>query len=611
MLGARSVIERTQWRGFDRGLKIPRHGTLPKLGSGNRIQPDRILSPRLTLEGTTSAPKTQPVENVLKFLTGNSAIDAHITQLLLTSRAEDRTESARGILGAIRWLDGQGKKHEVENVIRILCDRHVPREAKIAMFKLVEFWPKNVYLPARLLDVEDKVLRASAACWAGNYERSEDRDKALRIAAVAANDPEIPHRYRRNIFCAFPDHLKCDAFGEDALAFAKEELEKGLFDPDLETRASASVAFLARLTEVTTKAIPALVRIILYDRYFEWSEYEDILTTLEAGRDETIRCIVVELSRADRRRFVKIFGLIEKLLQDNKIAQSVLDRALGLNVIGIRQKIGLAGLHVLRSLAASYDLPITFELTRGDLYGEQSSDVHAIRIAEIAEIIRLRISAALQVDLPFVTATVEDANGAYGTIDQISEERSIYNSLLIEVGASREEVEDSIGTLNFLVLHELAHPISVIRRVTSPRLEGRVDSLDPTEVTHYGEEMVIDKIALVLARQFYVYPDESGLFNPDMREAIAINAYLSLARLIFRNWNAGIHDYSLPSVARQVAVLEELQESETIGTRTQRQLADLAQQFRSSASMSLEERADFDRLIPEYRTVFRETTIAL
>jgi hypothetical protein len=101
------------------------------------------------------------------------------------------------------------------------------------------------------------------------------------------------------------------------------------------------------------------------------------------------------------------------------------------------------------------------------------------------------------------------------------------------------------------------------------------------------------------------------IFNEATREIIAIQAYLTLARIILRNLEAEKHDLPDECVARIIAVLQEMSKSEEIAKKTKSELLGLAKVFKSRLMNDQEEArtAEIDKLIAEYSKIFRSTQL--
>ncbi|HCU25174.1 MAG TPA: hypothetical protein DF383_09155, partial [Deltaproteobacteria bacterium] len=165
-----------------------------------------------------------------------------------------------------------------------------------------------------------------------------------------------------------------------------------------------------------------------------------------------------------------------------------------------------------------------------------------------------------------------------------------------------------IDILNFLVHHEVAHIIQSKRKIREPRLDLRsFQRLNHEQINHNANEVVIDKLGFDAARKIYVHTegdevslDESG------REAIAVNAYVSLLKIVLRNLESGTHAPSDEVIARQIAVAREMSNRGELQSLADQLYARIAPTGQDPTKTE-----EIDRLIRTYRFLFKETRLPL
>lgn len=261
-----------------------------------------------------------------------------------------------------------------------------------------------------------------------------------------------------------------------------------------------------------------------------------------------------------------------------------------------------------------------------DLWDDDFDEIDSVRkaIKKIVKTIKERIATACRLHVDPAVSIV-DGGGDYGSISmgsglglrlQTRLELRLTNELVpsdfltIEKGHSLEETMERVGTLNFLVHHEMAHLIQKHRRIPRPEVDALpYRHFDPKNVRHHANEVLVDAVAFNTARSIYVYPeDEIPGIDKNMREEIAIDAHLALGRIVLRNHDRGIHPMSNELFARMIAVLGEMAGSKVIGDAAKWELNELAKEYHSTLSSGRDDAylEEVDQLVGEYRNIFRE-----
>lgn len=276
-----------------------------------------------------------------------------------------------------------------------------------------------------------------------------------------------------------------------------------------------------------------------------------------------------------------------------------------------------------RAVAETCDLPLSRALiTRID--EEQAlRETLGGKIEEITADIMEKIGAALRLNIGHSATASEGNGGSYGSVSmgiglslslqqriELRQEILPGKFLDIETGETIEEMKERVRVLNFLVHHEVGHLIQEERKIGQPVI-GAFSLLDQKEVEHHANEILIDKLAFEAARKIYVHGDGDIIFSESMREAIAIDAHLTLGRIIIRNLEAGAHTLPDECVARFIAVLREISKSKAISAQAKGEISGLADTFRAriTADQSEEKIAEIDALIKAYREIFRQTRL--
>jgi tetratricopeptide (TPR) repeat protein len=274
-----------------------------------------------------------------------------------------------------------------------------------------------------------------------------------------------------------------------------------------------------------------------------------------------------------------------------------------------------------KAVAEMYDLPLSRALIKRIEEEDALRETIGEKIEEITQDIMEKIGTALGLEIGHSATTSDGNGGSYGSVSlgmgirlqpriELKLEVLPGNFLDIETGDTVEEMKERVRVLNFLVHHEVGHLIQEKREIGHPAI-GAFSLLDQKKYEHHANEVLIDKLGFETARKIYVHGDGDIVFSEDIREAIAIDAYLTLSRIILRNLESGAHTLSDECQARIVAVLREMTKSSNISAKTRSELAGLADVFRSRITLgqSEEKIAEIDTLIKAYREIFRQTRL--
>ena len=276
-------------------------------------------------------------------------------------------------------------------------------------------------------------------------------------------------------------------------------------------------------------------------------------------------------------------------------------------------------------LTRSFRLPFTAALIErtkeAQRKGEALRESLREKIEEITAAVIKKIGAVLELKSDHAASASEGNRGSYGSITmraglslrleqrlELKQELLPRDVLDIETGESIEDIKERMRTLNFLVHHEMGHSIQRKRKIEHPAI-SLFPSLDQKEAKHHANEILIDKLAFDAARKIYVHGDGDILFTENAREAIAIDAYLTLGRIVLRNLEAGVHALPDECLARIIAVLREISKSNSIPAKTKSELSGLADTFMTR--IASEKIAEIDALIAAYRKIFRTTQLEI
>lgn len=184
----------------------------------------------------------------------------------------------------------------------------------------------------------------------------------------------------------------------------------------------------------------------------------------------------------------------------------------------------------------------------------------------------------------------------------------------IEHGENKEQALAMMKTLNYLVHHEIAHLLQRERSIPEPAIDAaRFGRFDPERVKLMANEMLIDKLALDMARTLYVGGGGDALFDEDQREAIAIASSLALFRITFPHHDTEEQSSNIQREvsAENVALMLEMAESDAISEKTRKALEALAGQYEISAWGGEDKDfiLEFKDLIFAYRAIYAHTRL--
>ena len=188
----------------------------------------------------------------------------------------------------------------------------------------------------------------------------------------------------------------------------------------------------------------------------------------------------------------------------------------------------------------------------------------------------------------------------------------ILPEVTIEAGPTAEYAREVLKVLNFLVHHELAHAVQVQRELEQPEVDlAKYSHLDHKLIAHYANETLMDKMAFEMGTNLYVHGDGDVVFDCEIREIIVIGAMLALAGLFNNDLDEGRRTFDAPQSARHIAILREAAMSRVITRKMQLRVRGQANAFydRAVGEMGADEMKEFDRLIDEYRRIFRTSSL--
>jgi hypothetical protein len=288
-------------------------------------------------------------------------------------------------------------------------------------------------------------------------------------------------------------------------------------------------------------------------------------------------------------------------------------------------KFAREDLNFWEDFAERNELPLSLSYIGRMIKEERLRDSLSEKMQEITRSIKEKIAETLGLEANQAAKTEAGNGGTYGSISmgmelslKLKQELKLElvqqllprDGLTIEEGETIAEIQERIRTLNFLVHHEVGHLIQEQKKIDPPEIRS-YPLLDQKNAKHQANEIIVDKLAFEAARKVYVHGDGDVLFDAATREVIAIKAHLTLGKVILRNLEAEKHTLSDECVARLVAVLQEAQKSKEITKKTRSEILKLAKAFRSRLTTGQEEAktAEIDRLIKEYRKIFRSITL--
>jgi len=259
---------------------------------------------------------------------------------------------------------------------------------------------------------------------------------------------------------------------------------------------------------------------------------------------------------------------------------------------------------------------------------EQEDRINRFRekMEEITSAIEEPLAKALGLVARHGATTSEGDDGRYASIlttglrqaptlsQRLTLQLSQFQLSVIDVREGMDEaaLRRRLRCLNILVHHEVAHIIQRERKIPHPKI-ANYSRLNQQEARRQANEVLIDKLGFESARLIYVHGDGDVMFSEAIREAISIEAYITLCEIILENLAADVHKLSNGNAARIVAVLRQLALSNSIIFPIRNRLLELADIFwQRIRDNSLEERnAQFTQLINEYESIFAKTNLTL
>ncbi len=281
-----------------------------------------------------------------------------------------------------------------------------------------------------------------------------------------------------------------------------------------------------------------------------------------------------------------------------------------------------------------YDLanPPTAGKPQDPVENRDAAEALKDKITEAGEKIRDEISRRLGFEADHYVGTSTGNHGVYGNVltlqgpslalgfKMAAELRheinyDILEEIKIELGDSLEELKERFSLLNFLVHHEIAHVLQDRLEMLHPAPQtNSFPHFDEAMVVHYANEILLDRFAFWAGRKIYVHegPEGFGENKENAREAASIKAYSILLNLIFRNLDSGVHVLPDETLARFVAVAEEMSQSRWIDEETRQVLVQGSKSMHALAAQkkSSEVISEMDRLISLYRGIFNYRSIS-
>jgi HEAT repeat protein len=190
----------------------------------------------------------------------------------------------------------------------------------------------------------------------------------------------------------------------------------------------------------------------------------------------------------------------------------------------------------------------------------------------------------------------------------------IGDAVEIDEGETIESAMERMRTLNFLVHHQVAYFVQQQRDIPEPAVDVlSAKYLDYEEAKAQGNKVLLDKLALQMARTIYVHGDGDVLFSEYIRESIAIDAHIALGGVVLRNHQNETHKITDENLARMIAVMREMAKSDAVAEKTRQKLSHLADEFYDAMDGIEDEdcRREFDTLINAYRKIFKQTKLKI
>lgn len=176
----------------------------------------------------------------------------------------------------------------------------------------------------------------------------------------------------------------------------------------------------------------------------------------------------------------------------------------------------------------------------------------------------------------------------------------------VDGGSHPEEARAMLRSLGFIVPHEVGHIVQQRRKIEKPGIYARYFRLLDDEVRDQANELLIDGLALSIARRGHLDILPQGEEAEDAREEEAVRSYVELANLVLSRHAEGISPLGPPTFARMIAAMHEMAEKKYRHDEIVEGVRGCAERYWKAAVEGRDKPwvAQFVRLVRVYRKIF-------
>jgi hypothetical protein len=260
------------------------------------------------------------------------------------------------------------------------------------------------------------------------------------------------------------------------------------------------------------------------------------------------------------------------------------------------------------------------EEVRSEIYGDELAALRE-RIEESADIMARGFAMVLGLGKANGTSggtasygTVTMGSGGRGQSLRLAQSQELrlepldYDLIEVDGSSHPDEARAMLRSLGFIVPHEVGHMLQRRRGIDEPGIsDSSVGPFERERVLYEANEVLIDGLALSIARRGHLDALPSGRRAEADREAAAIRAHLELARLALSRHVQGVTPLGVSTFARMIAVMQEMSLQKGIGEETAGGIRKHMHEWQDVILKGVGETSivAFTKLVVAYRKIFR------